>query len=168
MVPRIPWDSCKLATTLVLVHAAPRDSGATLEALKVMSGGLQGLPSMVTVNANTSADLAASRNKQLSIERCPRWPYWEGISLMLRCCNGKRTCHRICDPPRLHPHSCSVLTDKVSASSSPGESMSTHLVITLIVMEQGSETRGRVKTFHCRANRSLKVACPGLSSMHLR
>jgi hypothetical protein len=34
MVLHILWNSCKSATTLVLVHAAPRGSGTTPEAAK--------------------------------------------------------------------------------------------------------------------------------------
>ena len=56
---QVPWNSCKLAATLVLVLAAPRDTNATYEALKFPSQSLGGLPNMDIINNTPSADLAA-------------------------------------------------------------------------------------------------------------
>ncbi len=55
----VPWNSCKLAATLVLAHAAARNTKAMFEALKFQSRSLDGLPSVATINATPSADLAA-------------------------------------------------------------------------------------------------------------
>ncbi|KAI9877484.1 MAG: hypothetical protein M1830_003781 [Pleopsidium flavum] len=55
----LPWKSCKLAATLVLVHAAASNTKATFEALRFQSRSLNGLPFMATINTTPSADLAA-------------------------------------------------------------------------------------------------------------
>lgn len=55
----LPWNSCKLAATLVLLHAAPRNAQVMFEALKFQSQSLGGLPTMSMINAAPSANLAS-------------------------------------------------------------------------------------------------------------
>lgn len=54
----LPWNSCKLAATLVLLHAVPKDASVMFEALKFQSQSLGGLPTMSIINVTPSADLA--------------------------------------------------------------------------------------------------------------
>ncbi|OGM45863.1 hypothetical protein ABOM_006002 [Aspergillus bombycis] len=54
----IPWNSCKLAATLVLLLASPPEPTSTFEALKFLSRSLGGLPTMADVLKTPSADLA--------------------------------------------------------------------------------------------------------------
>ena len=55
----LPWNSCKLAATLVLLHAVPKNAEAMFKALKFQSQSLGGLPTMSMINATPSANLAA-------------------------------------------------------------------------------------------------------------
>ena len=54
----LPWNSCKLAATLVLLHAVPKDSNVMFEALNFQSQGLGGLPTMSMISVTPSASLA--------------------------------------------------------------------------------------------------------------
>lgn len=51
------WNSCKLATTLVLLLACPPESEAMFDALKWQSRSLDGLPTMAEICSTPSADL---------------------------------------------------------------------------------------------------------------
>ncbi|KAJ6126130.1 hypothetical protein N7471_010623 [Penicillium samsonianum] len=66
----IPWNSCKLATTLVLLFACPSDSDSIFEALKFQSRSLNGLPTMADIISNPSADLPKrfARAKKAAID----------------------------------------------------------------------------------------------------
>ena len=69
MVP-LPWNSCLLATTLLLVFAAPKDPDAMHSALKFSSSTLGGQPTMAMINATPSVDLAIrfARAKKLAVD----------------------------------------------------------------------------------------------------
>lgn len=54
----LPWNSCKLAATLVLLHAVPKDANIMFEALKFQSRRLGGLPTMSMISVAPSASLA--------------------------------------------------------------------------------------------------------------
>ena len=54
----LPWNSCKLAATLVLLHAVPKDANIMFEALKFQSQSLGGLPTMSMISITPSASLA--------------------------------------------------------------------------------------------------------------
>lgn len=54
----LPWNSCKLAATLVLLHAVSKDAEVMLEALTFLSRGLGGLPTMSVISGTPSAKLA--------------------------------------------------------------------------------------------------------------
>lgn len=54
----IPWNSCKLATTLVPLFACPTDPESILNALKFQSRSLGGLPTFEDIIRNPSADLS--------------------------------------------------------------------------------------------------------------
>lgn len=54
----LPWISGKLAATLVLLHAVPKDANIMFEALKFQSRGLGGLPTMSMISVTPSASLA--------------------------------------------------------------------------------------------------------------
>ncbi|MCJ1245202.1 hypothetical protein MMC30_002403 [Trapelia coarctata] len=54
----LPWNLCKLATALVLMHAAPANAEATLEILGFNSRRLGGLPDLPTIHGTPSADLS--------------------------------------------------------------------------------------------------------------
>ena len=60
MASRVPWNSCKLATTLVLVLAASNEGTATFDAMKFMSQSLGGLPTLQTIQNTPSASLATA------------------------------------------------------------------------------------------------------------
>ena len=55
----LPWNSCKLAATLVLLHAVPTDAQVMFEALKFQSQSLGGLQTMSTISGAPSASLAS-------------------------------------------------------------------------------------------------------------
>lgn len=54
-----PWNSCKLASTLVLLLATPKDADAMHAALRWQSRTLGGLPTMSVIKTTPSADLSA-------------------------------------------------------------------------------------------------------------
>ncbi|RYP42583.1 hypothetical protein DL767_000107 [Monosporascus sp. MG133] len=54
---QFPWNSCKLATTLVLVLGAPADDEILHEALKYQSRSLGGLPTLEMMRQTPSASL---------------------------------------------------------------------------------------------------------------
>jgi hypothetical protein len=54
---RVPWNSCKLTTTLLLILACPSRPESMLDALKWQSRSLGGLPNMAEISGNPSADL---------------------------------------------------------------------------------------------------------------
>ena len=66
----LPWNSCKLAASLVLILAAPKDPEAMHSALKFQSSTLGGLPTMAMINSTPSADLAArfARAKKAALD----------------------------------------------------------------------------------------------------
>jgi len=61
-----PWNSCKMAATLVLLFAAPRDSESLFFAVKTQSRSLGGLPTLKQIRETPSAslDTAYRRAKQ--------------------------------------------------------------------------------------------------------
>ncbi|RMZ69246.1 Arsenite methyltransferase [Pyrenophora seminiperda CCB06] len=61
-----PWNSCKMAATLVLLFAAPRDSESLFFAVKTQSRTLGGLPTLEHIRKTPSAslDTAYRRAKQ--------------------------------------------------------------------------------------------------------
>ncbi|EOA85692.1 uncharacterized protein SETTUDRAFT_111360 [Exserohilum turcica Et28A] len=61
-----PWNSCKMAATLVLLFAAPRDSESLFFAVKTQSRSLGGLPTLEHIRETPSAslDTAYRRAKQ--------------------------------------------------------------------------------------------------------
>lgn len=67
---KIPWNSCKLAATLVLILAAPNDSQMTYEALKFLNGKMGGLPTMAVINDTPTAGLsmAFAKAKKAAID----------------------------------------------------------------------------------------------------
>ncbi|KAJ6003539.1 hypothetical protein N7522_006231 [Penicillium canescens] len=69
-VQAIPWNSCKLATTLVLLFACPSESECILNALKYQSRSLGGLPTMADIVNTPSADLPErfARAKKAAID----------------------------------------------------------------------------------------------------
>lgn len=54
---QIPWNSCKLATTLVLLFACSAEPQFMLEALRFQARSLGGLPTMAEILRSPSADL---------------------------------------------------------------------------------------------------------------
>ena len=58
LIQRIPWNSCKLAATLVLLLACPAEPELMFKALEFLSRSLGGLPTMETISNNASADLS--------------------------------------------------------------------------------------------------------------
>ncbi|KAL2041859.1 hypothetical protein N7G274_005644 [Stereocaulon virgatum] len=58
-ITSLPWNSCKLAATLVLLLAAPNDRDIMYSALKNQSRSMGGLPTMAMINATPPADLPA-------------------------------------------------------------------------------------------------------------
>lgn len=58
LIPKIPWDSSRLAATLILVLAAPPDEKAMNNALSYLSRKTAAFPSVKTVSKVASADFA--------------------------------------------------------------------------------------------------------------
>lgn len=57
IIQKFPWNSCKLATTLVLLYASSPEPESMSEALKFQSRSLGGLPTMAEILNRPSADL---------------------------------------------------------------------------------------------------------------
>ncbi|KAL8643639.1 MAG: hypothetical protein Q9226_008222 [Calogaya cf. arnoldii] len=84
LADQLPWNSCKLAATLVLTLAAPDDTTFIFEAMKFQSGTLGGLPTMAIIGSTPSASLstAFAKAKKAAIDGKVGKVTVIGISLM--------------------------------------------------------------------------------------
>jgi hypothetical protein len=69
-IKAIPWNSCKLASTLVLLFACSSEPATILNAVKFQSRSLGGLPTMADIVNTPSADLPKrfARAKKAAID----------------------------------------------------------------------------------------------------
>ena len=66
----MPWNSCKMAATLILIFASPNDTKATFEALKFQTRSVGGIITLGMINSTPSADLskAFAKAKKAAID----------------------------------------------------------------------------------------------------